>query len=119
MEKTICIDFDGVIHLYRHGFRDGSIYDIPVEGAFNAIKRLLPHYNIVVMSTREPKTILDWFLKQPTWKYPVKIIPNDGKFEWTEKGVVGITNRKLKAMVYIDDRGLRFTNWKDILNYVR
>lgn len=117
--KTIALDFDGVIHKYSKGYHNGSIYDTPTKGAFKAIQKMLETYCVVVFSTREPKEILNWFLKEKSWRYPVKIVPDDGKFEWTEKGVLGITNRKLKAFMYVDDRAVRFTNWKDILNYVR
>lgn len=118
MEKTICLDFDGVIHKYSKGYDNGNIYDEPTEGAFDAIQTMLKTHNVVILSTRDPKQILEWFLKQPYWLYPIKVIPKGTVF-WKEKGVVGITDKKLPALYYIDDRALRFTNWKDMLNYVR
>lgn len=120
--KTICIDFDGVIHAYSRGRADGSIYDAPVAGAFKAIQILLQNYNVVILSTRDPKEIKKWFdftTKESGYVFTTEIIPVKVKYEWTKEGVIGITNRKMKAMFYIDDRGLRFTNWRDILNYVR
>lgn len=115
--KTIAVDFDGVIHKYSKGWHDGMIYDEPVEGAIEALQKLLQSYCVVVFSTREPRMIEVWFLNN--FPIPVEIVPDDGKFEWTKQGVLGITNRKLKAFMYVDDRAVRFTNWKDILNYVR
>lgn len=32
-------------------------------------------------------------------------------------GKIDVTNKKPHTIMYIDDRGLRFTNWKDILKY--
>lgn len=32
-KKTICVDFDGVIHKYSKGWQGDVIYDEPVEGA--------------------------------------------------------------------------------------
>jgi hypothetical protein len=46
----------------------------------------------------------------------VRVVPEGVQF-WNEKGVVGITSRKLAAIAYIDDRAVRFTNWMDIQNY--
>ena len=39
-KKSISIDFDRVIHKYSEGWKDGTIYDEPVDGAIEAIKRL-------------------------------------------------------------------------------
>jgi hypothetical protein len=53
----------------------------------------------------------------------------DGDVEWKKLQIVAwlnkynipfdeVTNNKPKAMCYIDDRAIRFTNWKDISNYL-
>lgn len=118
MGKTICIDFDGVIHKYSRGYQDGSIYDDPIEGALEALEILQKEYAVVIFSTRKPKQILDWAFSLPSWHLAIKVIPQDQQF-WNDKETIGVTDRKLPAMYYIDDRALRFTNWKDILNYVR
>jgi len=99
-EKTIAIDFDGVIHAYRDGWIDGSIYDVPV---FNSIEglRALNHkgYNIIIFTAREDlEAVKTWLAK---WiALPIEV-----------------TNKKPQAIAYIDDRAIRFTNWQDILNY--
>lgn len=116
--KTIAVDFDGVIHKYGLGYLDGTIYDRPLEGSEEALKKLLESYCVIIFSTRKPETIKKWMLKKMEF-IPVEVIPDDVEFEWKKQGVVGITNRKLKAFMYVDDRAVRFTNWKDILNYVR
>lgn len=98
-KKTIAVDFDGVIHKYSEGYHDGTIYDELMEGAKDALFRLRQRYEVVVFSVREPQQIIDWLDKQ-------NIVVDE------------VTNVKPKAVVYIDDRGLRFTNWKDMLNYL-
>lgn len=101
MSKRICVDFDGVIHRYSKGYQDGSIYDEPVEGAKEAMEKLKEvGYEVIIFTTRAPIEIIDWVQKHQ--------IPYDD-----------ITKIKIPAMAYIDDRGIRFTNWKDILNYFR
>ena len=38
--NQIAIDFDGVIHKNTKGYFDGTIYDEPVQGSYNALKEL-------------------------------------------------------------------------------
>jgi hypothetical protein len=114
-QKTIAIDFDGVIHRYSKGWHDGTIYDEPMEGALEAIHRLMGNYAVFIHTTRDPRAVVEWFSKQH-FPFLVNAIPEDTKF-WGQKFVLGVTNRKLPAIAYIDDRGLRFTNWRDMLNY--
>lgn len=42
-----------------------------------------------------------------------QIIPFWVKF-WNKKNVLGITKRKLPALIYIDDRALRFESWDQV-----
>lgn len=97
MKQTIAIDFDGVIHNYNLGWLDGSIYDGLKKGAKEAIDLLSKEYEIIVFTSR-PNTIeVDEWLK----KHGIK--------------VKEVTNTKPIARVYIDDRGLRFENWEQVL----
>lgn len=100
MHKTICLDFDGVIHSYHLGYHDGTIYGEMMEGSVEAIKVLQKRgYTLVVLTAREDVSgIQQWIFEKCGIRLPV-------------------TNVKPKAIAYIDDRGIRFTNWKDITNY--
>ncbi len=106
MEKTICVDFDGVIHKYSEGYKDGTLYDAEMPGAGNAIRKLIGSgYEIVIFTARHTsqfKEIRTWLKK---FIGPVH----------TSK--MKITNIKPPAIAYIDDRGIRFTNWEDMLKY--
>lgn len=134
MMKTIAIDFDGVIHKYSNGWQDGSIYDEPVQKAFESIKELMKkNYSVFIFSTRNPRQIKKWLQRffifsdrteliggQDMYfsaEIPVQIIPFWKKF-WNEKFILGITKRKLPAHIYIDDRGYRFNNWEKTLNNI-
>lgn len=116
MKKTIAIDFDGVIHKYSKGWHDGTCYDEPCEGAAEALTYLLDNYTVFILSTREPTQIEAWFHdKLPN--FLTEIIPLDSVIQFWDKPTLGITQRKLPAIAYIDDRALRFSNWTDIKNY--
>jgi len=98
-EKTIAVDFDGVIHKYSKAYHDGTIYDEPIEGARDALRLLKKKgYKVVVSSVRDVGDISDWL-----HRYKIKVDE--------------VTNYKPKAVAYIDDRGIRFTTWRDMLNY--
>lgn len=107
-EHSIAFDFDGVIHKYSKGWGDGSIYDdynrnvLDLMLLLQAIK--IP---VFILSTREPKQIEEWWNKQ-CFSIPCEIISDDCKF-WNRVDVVGITNRKLPAQVYVDDRAYKYT----------
>lgn len=116
MGQAIAIDFDGVIHKYSKGWNGGEIYDEPIEGAFDAIKKLMKRgYSVFILSTRSSAQIRDWCDEQST-NLKFEVIPHKTQF-WNKKDVVGITQKKIAATAYIDDRGLRFTNWPDMVKY--
>lgn len=107
MGKTIAVDFDGVIHKYSKGWLEGDIYDEPVDGAFAAITKLIDDgFTVVIHTTREDHgAVRNWLIRQ---HYSRGGFPIPWAFD------IAITNVKPKAIAYIDDRAVRFTNWDDI-----
>ena len=152
--KTIAIDFDGVIHRYSEGWKEGVIYDPPVPGAILAINQLMyAGYSVFIFSTRTPKDIKRWLKEQHSnhllymsqgdfldqyfpmttmdetimkseqdintkLQFKLKCISVFDKF-WNDKENIGITNRKLPAAIYIDDRAMVFTgDWTATLKQI-
>lgn len=116
MPKTIAVDFDGVIHQYSRGWHDGTIYDPPVEGAISALKRLLRDgFAVFIFTSREIEQVIPWLENAgfdvaadgPPWP----------QF-WNHTGQILVTNRKLPAVAYIDDRAIVFTSWIQTLREV-
>lgn len=111
---AVCFDFDGVIHKYRQGWKNGEIYDEPNYDILSFMQTLMKNkIPVFVCSSREASQIYGWWLREiqdnelfsdliPT------IIDNDTKF-WNNTAIVGITNRKLPAQLYIDDRAFVYT----------
>ena len=62
--RTIAIDFDGVIHKYEQGYKNGEIYDDPVPGAIEHINKLIEiGKQVFIFSTRSPYQIKKWLKK--------------------------------------------------------
>ena len=110
---TVAVDFDGVIHAYGNGWQDGSIYDGPVPGAFDALRKLQESYAVVIHTTRDPWQVGPWLAEKGGFTYVVD--PGLSLQFWNEQGSLLVTNRKLPAVAYIDDRGIRFTSWDQAL----
>lgn len=100
----IAIDFDGTIHDFKHPVKGRKMGE-PINGAREALKILKSKgYEIIVFcywayNERSIKTISDWM--------NYFNLPYDD-----------ITNIKPDAKAYIDDRGIRFTNWKEVLECI-
>lgn len=104
--KTLCIDFDGVIHDYRDGWQDGVIYGGVLPDAMFWLDKLnKAGYDLVILSTRANhpeqaeamRTVID------LWQEEAGVV-----FKYR------ITGTKVPALAYIDDRAIRFTSWNDI-----
>jgi hypothetical protein len=108
--NRICVDFDGTIHSYTKGFRDGSLYDGPTEGCKEALSFLKNlGYEIIVFTTRVSKET-----NPDTYKINEKLIR-----KWLDRYEIPfdrISAEKMFALVYIDDRGIRFSTWPDVLH---
>lgn len=108
--KTISIDFDGVIHKYSKGYGDGKIYDPPVPGANEFLTKHFKAGNPqFILSTRNPDDIVTWMSEQ--FPHLVFVRVPDLTVFWNRKNVIGVTNRKLAAHIYIDDRGFKFEGY--------
>jgi phosphoglycolate phosphatase-like HAD superfamily hydrolase len=105
-KKTICVDFDGVIHAYTKGWNDGKVYDDPIPGAIEGLAKLQrKNYAVVIFTARQDFLEIGLWLKKHDTE---KLIDFNNLI---------ITSVKVPAIAYIDDRAVRFNNWQDTLNY--
>lgn len=128
---TIAIDFDGVIHAYSRGWADGTIYDRPMPGALEGLRALMDRHAVFIFTTREPEQVMPW-LEQHGFDVTIDercgVCPNgipnicaackgSGLLTfWNQRGQLLVTNRKLAATAYLDDRAIRFENWDQALS---
>lgn len=95
---TVAVDFDGVLHSYTSGWQGAHVIpDPPIPGAIDWLNEIVKNFEVVIMTTRGD---------QPG--------ANDAIRAWLRRhgynrGPLLVTSHKVPALVYIDDRGWRFT----------
>ena len=101
------VDFDGVIHKCSKGYYDGTIYDEPIEGSELALKKLSEKYTIIIYTCKAKpdrglvngktgaELVWDWLKKYNMDKYVSKV-----------------TSEKPRAVAYIDDKAISFSDWE-------
>jgi hypothetical protein len=92
--KTVAVDFDGVL-------RDPD--NQPLAGARNGVRQLARSYRLVVFTTRKDlEWVRGWLAEHGL-----------GRF------FADVTNLKPNAVVYLDDRAVRFDRWEGTFAQVR
>jgi hypothetical protein len=106
--QTICADFDETLCRHQEYGEFGLLHEKPMAGAKEAMEQLKKEgYRIVVLTVRlNPSFGGD--LRWKKW-----VIQH-----WLQKFEIPfdeITNNKPKAVAYIDNKGIRFTDWQQTL----
>lgn len=141
--KTIAVDFDGVIHAYSRGWADGTIYDPPLPGAIEGLHQLMKTFAVYILTSREAEQVMPWLegyafdvttddrcgtclgensiRRIPSRRFrPPAYVPcadchGTGRLRlWNHTGQLLVTDRKLPALAYADDRAIPFTNWEQL-----
>lgn len=96
-DKTLAIDFDGVLHEYT---AFAAPLGLPKEGAVTAWHALSKAgYTLVVYTCREDHGAIRQWMRA---HFHVDAV---------------VMSTKPIALAYIDDRAIRFTTWDDIRKY--
>jgi hypothetical protein len=106
VRRTVCLDFDGVLHSYRSGWCGSEIIpDPPIHGTRESVARLRQQYRVVVHSSRchteaGRRAVQGWLQKHD-------IVVDE------------VCEHKPPAHVYVDDRAVRFRgNWENLLDEI-
>lgn len=110
---TIALDFDGVIHNDSEGFYDGTIYGNPIEGTKSALELLSSKYKLVIYSCKS----------NPDRPLINNKTGTELIWEWLEhhnlkQYISYVVWGKPNAFIYVDDKGLRFSNWDKTLSEI-
>lgn len=107
--RTVAVDFDGVVHSYTQGWTGYKPLDDPEPGALGFILGLQAQgYEVVIMSARAHN------------EEGVKETEN-----WLESHgfpQLRVTNEKVTAVAYVDDRAVPHTtgsgDWQEVSNRI-
>ena len=95
-KKTICIDFDGVIHDYSNGWQGEDVFGQMIPNADTGTSVLKQKgWTVIIFTTRKKTDELEKWLKEHNIAYDY-INENPGQPDGT--------SGKIMADVYLDDR---------------
>lgn len=115
-QKTVAIDFDGVIHAYTKGWQGGELYDPPVPGTKAAIQRLIMHGWRVVIYTTRNNPLYHKGAKGYDLSVAIENYLNEYEIPYSEVHFGG----KPIAQVYLDDRAVCFDgNWNNAVSAIQ
>lgn len=106
MKQTVVFDFEGVIHSHTSGWKGATIIpDPPVPGIKEAIEKIRQRYYVIVVSSRRSS--------------PEGVTAIMDYLEANGIVVDDVIMEKPPAVVYIDDRAIRFNgDPSDLLNQI-
>lgn len=91
MSTRICVDLNGVLDTYT-GWQGTVTWHAPREGARSFLTELRARgHEVVIMTTRDPRETLEWLTRHGM-----------------DHLVAEVTNHKVSALAYVDDRAVRF-----------
>jgi hypothetical protein len=113
-KKTIVFDFDGVIHKGYNGWKDGAIYgEIDVDLLKYIRDMLLDKYYVAICSNRPAEQIVS-FMNENFGEFLKFELKDDKDLFWSKDNVIGVSNKKIAGIIYIDDRGYRYKGLEDL-----
>lgn len=117
--KTLCLDFDGVIHSYKSGWKGAAeIPDPPVEGALEFIVAATKRFRVAIHSSRSgqeggipamKRWLGHWLISQAAGD-GMALVDADKVWGWVENEIDWPTS-KPGAFLTIDDRGFCFRGY--------
>lgn len=102
---TLAFDFDGVFH-------PNSRFHWPLERAdFGPLREAMDRgYAVAIVTGNFPHLVAAELGKHG---FKTLLDPGMSRARWEEVGRVLVTNRKISALAYVDDRGIRWSFGQD------
>ncbi|ROR46105.1 hypothetical protein [Kitasatospora cineracea] len=117
---AVGIDFDQTLVAHDDGWQDGLIYGKPVPGAIESLHALKKVRSVFIMTARPRRfhaAVAGWLREHSGLE---TLVDEDPERAYWQGDCLLVTNKKLGAAVYIDDRAIRFTgDWTATLTQAR
>ncbi len=120
MKKILVLDFDGVLHSYKSGWKGPRVIsDPPTPGAMLFLREAVKHFEVYILSSRSKfwfgrRAMKQWlygYLHQNFGNLPAGSMGDPP--DWTEADEIFTAikwpSRKPAAFLTIDDRAIQFT----------
>lgn len=118
-KPTIIIDFDGVIHSYRSGWKAIDVMpDNPVRGAIDFLWRASEHFHVAVFSTRSSEARGRSAMRRYIRDHAMDHFEDVSQAHELVKRLQ-FPARKLPALVTIDDRAIPFLGQFPSIDYIK
>ncbi|PYC71882.1 hypothetical protein C7C46_26395 [Streptomyces tateyamensis] len=118
---AVGLDFDQTLVAHDDGWQDGRIYGEPIPGAIEAVHALVSVRAVFVVTARPRRfhsAVAAWLSRHTGLATLVDADPD--RAYWLERQKLLVTNKKLGAALYVDDRALRFEgDWTTTLAQAR
>lgn len=105
-KPILCLDFDGVIHDYKEGWKDGKIYGHVTPGFFEWAWNAKDIFELHIFSSRsvlQMREMYDWMVEE----YHQATVPDAANPAFADFGFV-FDRQKPPAFLTIDDRAITF-----------
>lgn len=109
-KPILCLDFDGVCHLYTSGWKGAAVIpDPPVEGMWEFLAEAIVPFDVQIFSSRSSQeggvaAMRKWFDANARSQHDLYLISR-----------LSFPTEKPPAFVGIDDRVIQFTGtWPDV-----
>jgi hypothetical protein len=114
MIEAVAVDFDGVIHNADNGWQGGVIYGDPLPGSLDALRELMKDHPVFIMTARPNLVpVAEWLKNFGFDTITQDAYDKEAKERWHTRDILLVTNVKLPAIVYIDDKGYSFKSWNE------
>lgn len=111
---TVAVDFDNVVREYSSKKQTGPITDPPLPGAIEGLRKLMDMEPVFILTSNDVERVTKWLTDHDFVAIADMGIKRGDRF-WNRKGVLLVTNWKLPARAYLDDRAVTFTSWQKAL----
>ncbi|WP_051743025.1 ASCH domain-containing protein [Kitasatospora sp. MBT66] len=113
---AVGLDFDLTLVRHDQGWQGGRIYGDPIPGALEALRTLQARRSVFVVTARHRihhPAVAAWLVRHG---FDAVVDDDPDRAYWLGHQVL-VTNKKLGAALYVDDRALEFTgDWNAALS---
>lgn len=79
MKKTLCLDFDGVLHSYTSGWQGARVIpDPPVPGAMEFLIRAVDLFDVCIYSSRSKNWLARWAMRRWLFQHLAETFMQEG-----------------------------------------